>query len=128
LAEGFGEGRVISREMVAQWQEALRVSSEEADAAAAAAAAEEVVVVVVVGGRGPVLGSQAERPPSLVSTTCWCVHCEGDVGTSGASTTTPVATDHSHCSGNAEGEGRLARKTWHPHVEQKYLVDVGEAG
>ncbi len=111
---------MISREMAVQWQEALRVSSEEADAA-------EEVAVVVVRGRGPVLGSHAERPPSLVSSTCWCVHCEGAVCTSGASTMTPVATDHSHCSGDAEGEGRLARKTWHPHVEQKYLVEVGEA-
>ena len=116
----------MRREMAVQWQEALRVSSEEADAAAAAAAAEEVVVVVV-RGRGPVLGSHAERPPSLVSSTCWCVHREGAVCKSGASTMTPVATDHSHSSGDAEGEARLARKTWHPHVEQKYLVEVGEA-
>jgi hypothetical protein len=38
----------------------------------------------------------------------------------------PVATSHSHFSEGAVGDECRARKTWHPQVEQKYLVDAGE--
>jgi hypothetical protein len=78
---------------------------------------------VVMGGG---FGSHGARPPSLVSSTCrWC-HCSG-ILEFGASMMVPVATSHDQSSGGADGEGRVVRKMWHPHVEQKYRVDAGDA-
>lgn len=108
-----GEGRVMSRDMAVQWHEAWRVSSGETGEA-------------VLKGEGLAVGSHGERPPSRVSLMClWC-HSLGNASNSGAWEMTPVATSHSHCSGGADEEGRLTRKTWHPHVEQKYLVELDE--
>lgn len=38
----------------------------------------------------------------------------------------PVATSHDHCSGAVEDPVSVARKTWQPHVEQKYRLEVGD--
>jgi hypothetical protein len=74
---------------------------------------------------GEVGTRKGESPPSLVVSRWWWRQSLGR-GDSDASVMTPVATSHSQFSGGDAGEGCVARRTWHPQVEQKYLVDVGD--
>lgn len=100
------------RDMEVQWHAAWRVS-------VSGVAVDDDGLGMVVVGEG-VLGSHRESPPSLVSLMFRCVQVLGEslLG-SGASNMVPVATSHSHSSAPAEGEERLAQKTWHPQVGQK---------